>query len=331
AKRLTVMRAIDKRDRLGVNGVRQLLGKGRQDASGDFTAGADLGADQIAAIMAFVSPEQPAEGLTPVTGAGHDLADEEIIRFKDLDHFHDSSAKLDAWASLIGDSTTGREGIEELRQMLALFRAAGYGTRRVILTSEVVRGLAYYTGPVFEAELLFETREPGGQLVRYGSVGGGGRYDDLVARFRGEAVPATGISIGVSRLYSALSLLGKLDPAAAAGPVVVMVMDRARLDHYQRLVTNLRAAGHRAELYLGGAGLKAQMKYADRRGASLAVIQGTDELARGEVQIKDLEQGARLAEGIAGRDAWRESNSAQVSVPESELVEWVRGWFKRRG
>ena len=331
AKRLTVMRAIDKRDRLGVNGVRQLLGKGRKDSSGDFTQGANLGAAQIDAIMAFVSPENPAEGLTPVASARHDLADEEIIRFNDLDQFHDSVAKLDSWAGLIGGSAIGRQGIDELRQMIGLFRAAGCGTRRIILTSEVVRGLAYYTGPVFEAELLFETRTQGGQAVRYGSVGGGGRYDDLVARFRGEAVPATGISIGVSRLYSALTHLGKFDPAGAAGPAVVMVMDRARLEHYQRLVTGLRAGGIRAELYLGTAGLKAQMKYADRRGASLVVIQGEDELARGQVQIKDLEEGARLAEGIDGREAWREANSAQVSIPESELVEWVRDWFKRRG
>jgi histidyl-tRNA synthetase len=330
SQRLTVMRAIDKRDRLGVNGVRQLLGKGRQDASGDFTKGANLTAAQIEAIMDFLSPEHGGEGLTPAASAGHDLKDEEIIRFNGLDHFHDSSAKLDSWAGQMAGSKVGQEGIEELRRMVGLFRAAGYGTRRIIVTSEVVRGLAYYTGPVFEAELLFETRGDDGQLVRYGSIGGGGRYDDLVARFRGEAVPATGISIGVSRLYSAMSHLTKLHASETAGPVVVTVMDRNRLEHYQRLVADLRAAGIRSELYLGTAGLKSQMKYADRRGASLAVIQGADERARGEVQIKDLEEGARLAVGIEGHDAWREAKPAQVSVPEDRLVEWVADWFQRR-
>ena len=330
ARRTTVLRAIDKRDRLGVSGVRQLLGKGRKDASGDFTPGADLDADQIDAVMAFVSPAGPATGLTPVASAGHALGDEEIIRFNDLEHFHDSSAQLDSWAGQIGDSELGRQGIDELRQMIGVLRAAGYGSRRVIVTSEVVRGLAYYTGPVFEAELLFETRAEDGQLMRYGSVGGGGRYDDLVARFRGEAVPATGISIGVSRLYAALAHLGRLGAATTPGPVVVLVMDRSRLDNYQRLVSDLRAAGIPAELYLGAGGLKAQMKYADRRGGSLAVIQGEEERARGEVEIKDLGEGARLAQAIEGRDAWREAKPAQVSVPELELVQWVKNWFGLR-
>jgi histidyl-tRNA synthetase len=331
AKRLIVMRAIDKRDRLGVSGVRQLLGKGRKDDSGDFTEGADLRPAQIDSIVNFVSPEQASDGLTSVASASHDLADEEIIRFKGLEHFHDSNATLDSWARQVGDSQSGWEGVEDLRQMIHLFRAAGFGTKRIIVTSEVVRGLAYYTGPVFEAELLLETHGEGGQLTRFGSVGGGGRYDDLVARFRGEPVPATGISIGVSRLYSALSHVGKLDSAAAPGPVVVTVMDRSRLAHYQRLVARLRDGGIRAELYLGAAGLKAQMKYADRRGAALAVIQGEDERARGEVQIKDLREGARLAESIGDRDTWLGSTPAQVSVPESKLVDWVRDWFRRRG
>jgi histidyl-tRNA synthetase len=330
AKRLTVMRAIDKRDRLGINGVRQLLGKGRRDESGDFTQGADLHVAQIEAIMNFVSPEGASDNLTPVTSALHDLADEQIIRFKGLDHFHDSSAKLGSWADQLGSSRTGQEGLEELRQMVELCRAAGYGSKRIIVTSEVVRGLAYYTGAVFEAELLLETRAEGGQLMRFGSIGGGGRYDDLVARFRGEAVPATGISIGVSRLYSALSHVGTLDSEATPGPVVVTVMDRSRLAHYQRLVAGLRSGGVRAELYLGTGGLKAQLKYADRRGASLAVIQGNDERLRGEVQVKDLSEGARLAKAIGDRNTWLAS-TAQVTVPENELVSWVRRWFERQG
>ncbi len=330
ATRMTVMRAVDKRDRLGVSGVRQLLGEGRNDESGDFTKGAGLAGGQIDAILEFVSPEHQS-GLVPVSSAGHDTSDEEIIRFNELAQYHDSLAKLDSWRRQVRNSAVGQEGIDELAQMINLFRAAGYGTKRIVVTSEVVRGLAYYTGPVFEAELLFEARNEDGHLVRYGSVGGGGRYDDLVSRFRGNIVPATGISIGVSRLYSALHHLDKLDATNSAGPVVVLVMDRSRLAHYQGLVATLRAAGVRAELYLGTSGLKAQMKYADRRGASLAVLQGEEELARGEVQIKDLREGARLAEAISSREAWREAKPAQVSVPERELVAWVQGWLARQG
>jgi histidyl-tRNA synthetase len=214
--------------------------------------------------------------------------------------------------------------------MQKIFSAAGYGEDRIRFDSSVVRGLAYYTGPVFEAELLFQASNEEGQLVRFGSVGGGGRYDDLVSRFRGEKVPATGFSIGVSRLYTALNHLGRLQAAKADGPVVVLVMDRSRLPEHQRMVAELRNAGIRAELYLGLSGLKAQMKYADRRGASLAVIQGDDERARGEVQIKDLAAGARAAEIIGSRDAWREQRPAQISVPQTKLVETIRGWFGSR-
>jgi histidyl-tRNA synthetase len=193
----------------------------------------------------------------------------------------------------------------------------------------VVRGLEYYTGAVFEAELTFETTDEVGRPVRFGSVGGGGRYDDLVARFRGELVPATGFSIGVSRLYAALKHLGRVDEGAALAPVVVLVMDRELIGGHQRLVSALRNAGIRAELYLGTSGMKAQMKYADRRGSPCVVIQGEDERARGEVQIKDLIQGARMAGGIDSREEWRDARPAQVSVPEAEMVSAVQDVLAR--
>jgi histidyl-tRNA synthetase len=214
--------------------------------------------------------------------------------------------------------------------MQKFFLAAGYEHDRIRIDPSVVRGLAYYTGPVFEAELLFEARNEEGQLVRFGSVGGGGRYDDLIARFGGEKIPATGFSIGVSRLYAALKQLGKLSSDARAGPVVVLVMDRARLADHNSMVAELRRAGVPAELYLGSSGLKAQMKYADRRGASLAVIEGDEERARGEVQIKDLAAGARAAETITSREAWREERPAQFSVPRSELVAAIKRWRQER-
>jgi histidyl-tRNA synthetase len=182
---------------------------------------------------------------------------------------------------------------------------------------------------VFEAELTFPVKNEDGQVVRFGSVGGGGRYDGLVERFLGQKVPATGFSIGVSRLQGALAALGKVSAGAASGPVVVLVMDRAELPRYQKLAQTLRAAGIRAEMYLGTAGMKAQMKYADRRGAPCVVIQGGDERAKGEVQIKDLVEGAKASATIKDSKEWRESRPAQVSVPEAGLVAAVRDVLAR--
>src|SRR5262249_54154312 len=154
----------------------------------------------------------------------------------------------------------------------------GYGSRRIRVDSSVVRGLEYYTGPVYEVDLTFETRDEHGRSVRFGSVGGGGRYDGLIARFRGEPVPATGFSIGVSRLMAALQHLGKVESKPAPGPVVVTVFDKERIADYQRMVAALRDAEYapgkkiRAELYLGDGKFGAQMKYADKRGSPCVVI-----------------------------------------------------------
>jgi histidyl-tRNA synthetase len=180
---------------------------------------------------------------------------------------------------------------------------------------------------VFEAELTFEVKDEDGNTVRFGSVGGGGRYDDLVARFTGQRVPATGFSIGVSRLAAALNLLASGRNSGygrADGPVVVLVMDKGELPRYQRMAQTLRQAGIRAEMYLGTSGMKAQMKYADRRNAPCVVIQGSQERDKGEVQIKDLVEGAKASETIKDSKEWREGRPAQFSVKEDELVEAVR-------
>jgi histidyl-tRNA synthetase len=301
ARRMTVLRAIDKLDRLGVTGVRDLLGKGRKDESGDFTKGAELDGAAIDRVAGFVD-------------AGAKTREDTLNRL----------------APLVGASERGREGIAELNEMSYLFAAAGYAEDRIRIDPAVVRGLGYYTGPVFECELLLEARNEEGQLVRFGSVGGGGRYDDLVARFTGQQVPATGFSIGVSRLYSALKLVGRAGEGSALAPVVVLVMDRDRLGDYQRMVTTLRAAGIRAEMYVGTSGMKAQMKYADRRGSPLVVIQGGDEKAKGEVQIKDLALGAELAGGVESRENYKEARIAQFSVPESDLVKAVSEALTKR-
>ena len=287
-KRLTTMRAIDKLDRLGIDGVKMLLGKGRKDESGDFTKGAELLDSQIAGIVAAITGT-----------SGH-----------------------------AGDA--GTPGEEELSEIAKLVRAAGYDDR-VRIDKTVVRGLEYYTGPVYEVELTFEIKDEKGRPVRFGSVGGGGRYDGLVSRFRGEPVPATGFSIGVSRLQAALTHLGKISEKPAPGPVVVTIFDRDRVADYQRMVSALRAAKIRAELYLGNPknNLGTQLKYADKRAAPCAIIQGGDEKARGEVQIKDLILGATLTDTKDREDYLKKQAEAQFAVKEAALVEAVRTLLAR--
>jgi histidyl-tRNA synthetase len=225
-----------------------------------------------------------------------------------------------------------KQGVNELKEISNLVRAAGFGTKRIKVDVSVVRGLEYYTGPVYEVELLIETKDEKGRPVRFGSVGGGGRYDGLVSRFRGEPVPATGFSIGVSRLQAALDRIVEREAKAGYGPVVVTVFDRDRIADYQRMTASLRNAGIRAELYLGNPkNFGNQLKYADRRNSPCAVIQGGDEKAKGEVQIKDLIEGAKAAAAIASNQEWRESRPAQFSCKESELVEAVREVLARHG
>ncbi|MCR9138068.1 MAG: histidine--tRNA ligase [Alphaproteobacteria bacterium] len=297
--RLTVLRAIDKLDKFGVEGVRLLLGDGRKDDSGDFTKGAGLDTAAIDRVIAFVE----AAG----TDSGNTISNLENV---------------------IGEADTkGAEGVGELSLMAGLFEAAGYGDGRVKIDPSVVRGLEYYTGPVYEAELLFDVTNEKGQTVQFGSVGGGGRYDGLVSRFMGQPVPATGFSIGVSRLMTALKNLGKLDRQGATAPVVVCVMDRdaQSMAQYQRFVSQLRAAGIRAEMFQGNPkNFGNQLKYADRRGCPIAIIQGSQEREDGTVQIKDLIEGKRLSEDIEDNAAWRASRPAQISVKADDLVTEVQ-------
>ncbi|MBS0239125.1 MAG: histidine--tRNA ligase [Proteobacteria bacterium] len=287
ARRLTVLRAVDKLDRLGLEGVAALLGKGRKDESGDFTKGAELSPAQTMEVIGFLERPIAENGANPV--------------FKG--------------------------GVDDLLQIQNICKVAGYEENRIRLDQTVVRGLEYYTGPVFEAELTFEVKDDEGKPVRFGSVGGGGRYDDLVARFTGEKVPATGFSIGVSRLQAALSLIGD-KKEKALGPVVVLVMDKAEIATYQRMTQALRNAGIRAEMYLGSSGMKAQMKYADKRNSPCVIIQGSDERAKGEVTIKDLIEGAKAAAAIKDNKEWKEARPAQFSVSEANLIQEVHKLIK---
>jgi histidyl-tRNA synthetase len=295
-QRLGVLRAVDKLDRLGLEGVRLLLGAGRKDESGAFTRGAELPGAAIDAVLAFVE----------AGGASRS----------------DTLARL---SNVIGGSAEGDAGLEDLTRIGAALTSLGVADAQAVFDPSVVRGLEYYTGAVFEAELLTETLDERGQPMRFGSVGGGGRYDDLVARFTGQAVPATGFSFGVSRLAAALGAAGRSARAEARGPVVVLVLDQAAMDAYASAAAELRGAGIAAELYLGGSGMKAQMKYADRRFSPAAVILGGDELAAGQVTVKDLDLGRALASGVTDNAEWRQGRPGQVTVLRGELVATVRG------
>jgi histidyl-tRNA synthetase len=298
-KRLIVLRAVDKFDRLGIEGVKALLGPGRKDESGDFTKGAGLEGSAIDRVLDAISAQ---------------AGDSDVVL-----------AKLN-----LKSSNLSEEGVSELRSIAELVRAAGYDDDRIKIDASVVRGLEYYTGPVYEVELTFPIEGEDGKPVRFGSVAGGGRYDGLVARFRGEAVPATGFSIGVSRLTAALQHLGKIDTKPEPGPVVVTVFPDVPIAEYQRLVAQLRDAEYapgkkiHAELYLGSGKFGAQMKYADKRGSPCVVIQGGNEKEKGEVQIKDLILGAEIAGLSKDRDDYlKKQAEAQFAVKESELVEAV--------
>ena len=293
AERGIVLRAIDKLDRLGPDGVRALLGEGRRDESGDFTKGAGLDDTQAEVVMGFMDAKRS-------TGAGT------VARLREL----------------VDGSTVGAQGVDELELIADLLSAGGYGPDRIVIDPSVVRGLGYYTGPVYEAELTFDIQDEKGRTRNFGSVAGGGRYDDLVKRFTGQEVPATGVSIGVDRLLAALDAKGRLDKTAD-GPVVVTVMDKARMADYQTMVAELRQAGIRAEVYLGNPkNFGNQLKYADKRGSPVAVIEGGDEHEKGVVQIKDLILGAKLAEN-ASLEEWKDRPS-QYEVPRDQLIAKVR-------
>ena len=321
---LTILRAMDKFDKLGEDGVRQLLGKGRKDASGDFTKGAGMSDAQADVVIEFLrNTVHSNPGSVVLPRDNPDLKDMKGgVLAKNPETL--TLNKVNMY-----EHPLAQEALRELNAMRMLWETAEYGPDRIKFDSSIIRGLEYYTGPVFECELLMDTKDEGGNTVRFGSVGGGGRYDDLVARFTGQQVPATGFSIGVSRLYAALQHLKLNKNNETLAPVVVLVMDKERQGDYWRMVQTLRAADIRAEMYVGTSNFSKQMKYADKRGAPLVIIQGADEKARGEVQIKDLRLGSQLAAGIETREEYASQRLAQVTVAEADLVVEVRKMLQR--
>jgi histidyl-tRNA synthetase len=332
-RRLTVLRALDKYDRLGRSGVKELLQTGRRDDSGDYTKGADLDDDSVNLLLWFLTLRSSGWAIEQAT----------VERFNPLIHLSsgETGSKTTDMLSSMEDSQYRAsaiflEGVAEFRDLERIVLASGYDDGRIIIDPSVVRGLEYYTGPVYEVELLLDTKDEKGRPVRFGSVGGGGRYDGLVSRFRGEPVPATGFSIGVSRLQAALTMLGKLDTTPEFGPVVVTVFDRDRIADYQKMVAALRAEKIRAELYLGNPrNMGNQLKYADRRNSPCVIIQGGDELNDPEgpqVILKDLLVGSTVTDVEKDRDRYLQTQKAiQQKVPVSELVGAVQQLLRWHG
>ncbi len=291
--RLTVLRALDKLDKFGVGGVADLLGEGRLDESGDFTKGAGLDSGQVKAVLAFAEAGRATRGET-----------------------------IEALANTVGNSEDALAGLAEIEAITRALSAFGTAETAVKIDPSVVRGLEYYTGPVFEAELLREMVDEKGNTVQIGSVGGGGRYDDLIARFTGQKVPATGFSVGISRLAAAFAISGNLN--ALNGPVVVLNLNKEDPSEAIKLATNLRNAGIRAEPYMGSSNMGKQMKYADRRSAPAVIMVGEDELAKGTVTIKDLKEGARQAKAIESNEAYREARPGQFEAQRADWIDRVR-------
>jgi histidyl-tRNA synthetase len=340
SRRLTVLRAIDKLDRLGVEGVRLLLGVGRKDESGDFTEGAKLAPEQTDLIERLYSIRDERRDYFLNMSKSELLADDHIV-----------GAITAAGANVLGnirsldfilESFTPNEklmkGIEELRTISALARSAGFGTKRLRVDTSVVRGLEYYTGPVFEIELTFAVQNEKGQDVVFGSVGGGGRYDGLVSRFRSEPVPATGFSIGVSRLANALKMTGNLLAAEPVGPVVVLVLDKAETPRYQAITSALRNAGIRAEMFMGNTkNFGKQVAYADKRNSPAVIIEGSQEREAGKVQIKDLIVGKEEAKAIKDNATYKSERPGQFEcdgdlgsiVAAISALPAVKAWLER--
>ena len=293
---LTVMRSIDKLDRLGFSGVTELLGKGRKDKSGDFTKGAELKTEQIDKIINFLKQGDKSQKT-------------------------DRKSALEKLEKDFCDSDKFSEAVIELLAISDILDGAGYNEDRVAIDPSVVRGLGYYTGPVYEADLIFPKNN---DLQNFGSVGGGGRYDSLVERLKGVKVPATGISIGVSRLMTALKLLDQKVNNKSDIDVVVLLMIKDDQVYYFNLASKLRDEGLLADLYVGDGSMKAQLKYADKRNAKIALIIGDDEIENNTVTIKDLNKGAELSKDISKNEEWRLSKDTQVNVPQNEMIKMIK-------
>ena len=290
-KQSITLRAIDKLDRVGAEGVQYLLGKGRKDKSGDFTKGAELEESQIKEIIKFLNIKN--------------LSDKNFERIREI----------------AADNESMNDGIKELELMekyFSLFNFTNY-----IFDPTVVRGLEYYTGPIFEANLTFGVKNNKGQEIEFGSVGGGGRYDDLVKRFNNQDCPSTGISVGLDRLIYAILQKNKIK-AEKKNPVLICVFDEKYMDFYIKILNMLRSENISAEIYSGSSNIKSQFKYADKRGCDFVILCGDDEVSKNVVTIKNLNIGKQMSENIKDRSEWKQSTDAQKTVAFDQLLNEIK-------
>jgi histidyl-tRNA synthetase len=282
-----VFRVLDKLPKIGLEKVRLELTRGYTDESGDKVPGLGLEPAQVQRIEAFLNVRSDTRlgtiGQLRELFAGVENAEAELARVK-----------------TISDTLA----------------AQGYDESRAIIDLSIARGLAYYTGPVFETTL--------DELPQFGSVMSGGRYDDLIRRFKGVSVPAVGTSIGIDRLLAALVEGKKVKLKGATAQVLVTTMDASLQGEYLALATQLRRAGVRTEIYLGSARVGKQMKYADALGIPLVLLVGSDEQARGVVQIKQMDLGLQLSASMATREEYRQARPGQFEVARGKIVESVK-------
>ncbi len=282
-----VFRVLDKLPKIGIEKVRLELTKGYTDESGDKIPGLGLDAAQVARIEEFLNLKSDTRRGT-----------------------------LEQLTALFA-GVEGADGVlKQVANISDTLAALGYDESKAIIDLSIARGLAYYTGPVFETTL--------DELPQFGSVMSGGRYDDLVKRFKGTSVPAVGTSIGIDRLLAAMVESKRVALKAATAQVLVTTMDAALTSEYLAIASQLRRAGIRTEIYLASARVGKQMKYADALGIPLVIIIGSDENARGVVQIKQMDLGLQLSASMATREEYRQARPGQFEVSRAKLVESVK-------
>ena len=269
-----VLRAVDKLDRLGIDGVKELLLEGRKDKSGDFMQGVNLKDKQASEILNFISNKT--------------IKDDQLNSFEEyLQNYKELPFEFDP---------------------------------------TVVRGLEYYTGLVFEVELTAKILNDKGKEVIFGSVAGGGRYDKLIARFGKEDVPATGISIGVDRLVYAIEQLDKI--SSSKKPLIIIAnLLPDQISTYLTIADQLRTEGYACEIFYGSNNLSKQLKYCDKRKASVVVIMGEDELKNNTISIKNLTVGKELSKNIDSREEWKELKAGQFTINKDELLTEIKKIF----
>ena len=177
---------------------------------------------------------------------------------------------------------------EDILEILKIFEA--YNFKNYKFDPSVIRGLEYYTGPIFEVNLNFQVKNSKGQTIQFGSIGGGGRYDNLVSNFGNLDCPATGISIGLDRLVFAL-MQKKNFKIKSTRPVIICVFDKNKIKEYVDILNKLRASNISSEIYPGEGKLKKQMEYANKIGSQAVILYGDNEIKSGKATLKNLESG----------------------------------------